>query len=56
MFRIPNPERELLKLSLTSSFKIAKAMKAIDKELTEFDEIRNKRIKELGEPLKDDKG
>lgn len=45
-----------LKLPVTISFKIGKTIKAINNELETYQEIRKKRIKELGEEAKDDKG
>jgi hypothetical protein len=45
-----------LKLPVAVSFKIGKTMKAINSELTAYDEVKNKRIKELGEETKDEEG
>lgn len=40
-----------LKLPIVVSFKISKALRTVDKELTAFNEVKNKRIKELGEEI-----
>lgn len=45
-----------LKLPLTSSYKISKAMKAVDAVLEPFYETRTKRIKELGKSQVNEKG
>jgi hypothetical protein len=45
-----------LKLPVAISFKVGKTMKAIDDELTNFNEVKNKRIKELGEEIKNEEG
>lgn len=45
-----------LKLPVTVSYKVGKTIKAINAELETHQEIRKKRIKELGEPTKDQDG
>jgi len=45
-----------LKLPVAISFKVGKTMKAIDAELTNFNEVKNKRIKDLGEEIKNEDG
>jgi hypothetical protein len=45
-----------LKLPVAVSFKIGKTMKTIDNELNSYNEVKNKRIKELGEVGKDENG
>lgn len=45
-----------LKLPVTISFKVGKTIKAINDELQTYQETRKKRIKELGEPTKDQEG
>jgi len=45
-----------LKLPVAISFKVGKTMKAIDAELTSYNEVKNKRIKDLGEEIKNEEG
>jgi len=45
-----------LKLPAAISWKVGKTMKAIDAELINYNEVKNKRIKELGEDIKNEEG
>lgn len=45
-----------LELPVTLSFKISKTIKAVDEILEPYYKARDKRIKELGEEIKDEKG
>lgn len=45
-----------LKLPVAISFKVGKTIKAINNELETYQQTRKKRIKELGEPTKDQEG
>lgn len=45
-----------LKLPIVLSFKVSKVIKEVDKELQSFDEVKRKRVEELGEEVKDEKG
>lgn len=45
-----------LKLPVSVSFKVGKTIKAIQNELDAYTEVKNKRVKELGKAVLNDKG